>query len=386
MRLFRCQNCGQTVFFENTQCERCGHSLGYLPEIGLMSALEPEIGPELRRVLQESDLLRTAGLGGVETWLATVRPGLRYRRCANAALGACNWMVPADSSGRYCLACRHNRRVANLRSEENLGRWRRLELAKHRLFYSLIKLELPLPTRDEAAEGLAFDFLADPADPAAPRVITGHAKGLITIALREADDVERERMRKSMGEPYRTTLGHFRHESGHYFWARLGRDGGRLAECRAVFGDERADYAAALRAHYAKPPKPGWQARFISAYATMHPWEDFAETWAHYLHMLDTLETAFAHGLELHPSLERQLGATRVSFDPYRAAAFDRIIATWLPLSAVANDLNRSMGLPDLYPFVLTAPVVAKLAFIHGLIQEHRQDTFGQESAPRNFG
>ncbi|HYZ62655.1 MAG TPA: putative zinc-binding peptidase [Acetobacteraceae bacterium] len=375
MRLFRCQACGQTVFFENLHCGRCGHRLGYLPEIGLMSAFEPAAAPDLIDALQAAGLLEAAGLGPAseEAWVAALRPGERYRFCGNAEEGACNWVIPSGSPDRLCRACSYNRRIPDLEYGDNLELWRRLELAKRRLLYSLLKLELPMPTRADDAQGLAFDFLADPTDPALPRVVTGHANGLITIALREADDVEREAMRKSLGEPYRTLLGHFRHEIGHYFWNRLVRDGGALGACRALFGDERRGYAEALRSYYDRGPLPGWQDSYISAYATMHPWEDFAETWAHYLHMVDTLETAAAHGVELHPRQGRAVRTTEPGFDPYRAGRFDPIVDKWLPLALAANSLNRSMGLPDLYPFVLTRPVIRKLCFIHDLVQQHRR-------------
>ena len=375
MRLFRCQTCGQTVFFENTRCERCGSRLGYLPEIGLMSALEPEVAPALLAVLDEAGLLEASGLrpASEAAWVARVRPGQRYRFCDNAGLDACNWLVPADQAAKYCVACRHNNRISDLDDTDNLARWRQLETAKHRVFYSLIRLQLPLPTRAESREGLAFDFLADPTGPKALRVITGHAKGLITIALREADDVEREKMRKSLGEPYRTLLGHFRHETGHYFWDRLVRDGRQLEECRAVFGDERANYAEALRAYYARPPSKAWQSRFISAYATMHPWEDFAETWAHYLHMIDTLETASVHGVEIHPHGVPDGRPTVIDFDPYHVPDLGPVIAAWLPLLIATNDLNRSMGQPDLYPFVLSGAVIGKLRFIHALVRGQQQ-------------
>jgi hypothetical protein len=374
MRLFKCQACGQTVYFENTRCVRCGSRLGYLSEIGLMSALEPDVSPDLLAVLDATGLRDAAALppDAEEVWLSYLRPGQRYRFCANVGHVGCNWLVPVEDAEPRCAACRHNRHVSDPGQDDNLARWRRLERAKRRLFYSLLRLQLPMPTRAERPEGLAFDFLADPPDPKLPRVITGHANGLITIALQEADDVEREKMRKSLGEPYRTLLGHFRHESGHYFWDLLVRDSGQLEACRALFGDERIDYGKSLKAYYIHGAPADWPGRFVSAYATMHPWEDFAETWAHYLHLLDTLETAGAHGVEVHP---RDRGGTIravVNFDPYLTKDFDPVIGNWLPLSLAVNSLNRSMGQPDLYPFVLSGAVIRKLRFIHDLVQEHR--------------
>ncbi len=340
MRLFACQNCGATLFFENTACGRCGLPLGYLPDLATMSALRP------------------AGQG----WAAMAEPERTYRWCANALHGACNWLVAERSGQTFCAACRHNRIIPDLSIPLGLERWRKLELAKHRLIYSLIRLGIELPDRiDDPARGLVFDFLDDrPEQP----VMTGHDNGLITIAAREADDAIREERRNAMQETYRTLLGHFRHEVGHWIWGRLVRDGGRLDECRSLFGDDRADYRAALVRHYREGAPGDWQAGFITAYATSHPWEDFAETWAHYLHIVDTLETADAFGLGLQPggsipSLETG------GLDPYTADRIEPIIEAWLPLVLAVNSLNRSMGLADLYPFVISEPVIGKLAFMH---------------------
>jgi hypothetical protein len=200
-------------------------------------------------------------------------------------------------------------------------------------------------------------------------VVTGHANGLITISLAEADDAERERQRHRMAEPYRTLLGHFRHEIAHYYWSRLIAGSPRLQEFRGLFGDEREDYAAALQRHYANGPPADWPTHFVTAYASAHPWEDFAETWAHYFHMIDTLEIAHAFGLTVRPRLSKGADmATRIDFDPYHAE-MDRIIEAWLPLTFAVNSINRSMGLPDLYPFVLAPTVIAKLTFVHDRIR-----------------
>ena len=348
MHLFACQHCGNLLYFENTRCERCGHRLGYLPDQGLLAALEPV---------------------GDDVWRSLSAAGRRYRFCANAAYDACNWMVPEASDEKFCAACRHNQTVPDLSDPENLSLWRRLELAKHRLFYTLLKLGLPLPTAAEDEEGLRFDLLADPEGEGAPKVMTGHASGLITIRLAEADDAERERLRTAMGEPYRALLGHFRHEVGHFFWDKLVRDRGNLESYRALFGDEREDYGEALQRHYKSPPAD-WQSRFVSAYASAHPWEDWAETWAHYLHILDTIETASAFGLRVHPEVgaDERLSAD-LNFDPHHEPDMNRIVAAWLPLTFAVNSLNRSMGLGDLYPFVLTPPVIEKMAYIHDLVR-----------------
>jgi hypothetical protein len=364
MKLFECQNCGQLLYFENTRCERCGHVLGYLPDGAMLSALTAEDG---------------------DRWRPLIAPEQVYRFCANAAHEACNWLVPADGPDAFCQACRHNRTIPDLGPPEHLVRWQRLEAAKHWLIHGLLRLGLPLVSKWENPDtGLAFDFLAD--DGATfqetSQVVTGHARGLITINIAEADDADRERRRTEMGEPYRTLLGHFRHESGHYYWDRLVSGGPWHERFRACFGDESHDYGVSLAAHHASGPPSDWQMRFVSAYASAHPWEDWAETWAHYLHMIDTLETAYAFNLRVRPEAgsDPKL-AMRADFDPYRAATFDVLIRTWLPLTYAVNSLNRSMGQPDLYPFSLAPAVVAKLRLVHRII---RQST-SEAGAPRAY-
>jgi hypothetical protein len=349
MRLFKCQVCQQILYFENTTCEKCGHRLGYLPVTVALSALAADGG----------------------AWRALAAPGNVYRYCANAVHGACNWLVDAASPGELCLACRHNRTIPDLSAPDNLVAWRKIESAKHRLFYSLVRLRLPLATRaEDPLRGLVFDVLADPVDDRAPRVMTGHDNGLITLALTEADDAHREKSRVRLHEPYRTLLGHFRHESGHYYWDRLVGDGGRLDDFRALFGDEREDYDHALRRHHADGPAVDWQDSFVSAYASSHPWEDFAETWAHYLHIVDTLEIAGAFGMSTRPGLAGGDDLdSEVDFDPYRSIGVAQLVENWAPLAIALNSLNRAMGQRDFYPFVLSAPAIAKLGFVHALVR-----------------
>jgi hypothetical protein len=356
MKIFQCQCCGQVLHFENTACLRCGRVLGYLPETNEMIAVEAE-GPVWYRARPEG------GPSGAERW----------RFCRNWELSACNWMAPASEDEEFCPACRHNRTVPDLADPGNHARWQKLEAAKRRLIYTLQRAGLPSPAPgDSHPEPLVFDFLAD--DPGSiQRVLTGHAGGVVTIALTEADDAVRERMRSAMGEAYRTLLGHFRHEVGHYYWDLLVRDGGRLDGFRAVFGDERADYGAALQRHYLEGAPPGWRQGFVSAYATMHPWEDWAETWAHYLHMIDTLETAAAFGMRIDPEIDDEGGlSAEVNFDPYRVRRLRRLLSAWTPLTVALNAMNRSMGQPDLYPFALPEPVKEKLGFVHDLVRAGR--------------
>lgn len=344
MKLFSCDHCGNTIYFENAVCERCGHTLGYVPEANALVSLDPSGESLFSPVL-----------------------GQHYRYCANALHGACNWLVPAEDPASFCLACRHNETIPPIADPTNLAHWQSIERAKKRLFYSLLRLGLPLRTRTEDPEhGLAFRFLADLEG---ERVMTGHENGLITIALAEADDAERERRRTSMGEPYRTMLGHFRHEVGHHFWDLLVDGQPSHAQFRALFGDESVDYGAALEAYYVNGAPPGWYQDHISAYATAHPWEDFAETFAHFLHITDTVEMAAAFGVRARPSTEDEtLVLPPVTFDPYKAPDIGAIIDNWIPLASLLNNLNRAVGQPDAYPFILTPKVIEKLGFINALM------------------
>jgi hypothetical protein len=307
-------------------------------------------------------------------FIAPRLPDKQFVYCANARHGACNWLVEYSPGGDpYCRACRHNALVPDIADPANLARWQVIERAKKRLFYSLLRFRLPLATRNEdAVHGLGFQFLSEDAAP--EPVLTGHVEGIITLALREADDAAREYRRTQLNEPYRTLLGHFRHEIGHYFWDLL--IGGKPAqsEFRALFGDESPDYGAALRTYYEHGAPAGWQATHISAYATSHPWEDWAETWAHYLHIVDTTEMAAAFGVRLDPGVDVTGDFnTRIDFDPYRLDAIEELIEHWVPLSSLINNLNRAVGQHDAYPFVLTPIVIGKLEFIQRIVRQAGQ-------------
>ncbi len=345
MRLFECQACGQALYFENVLCESCGRRLGFLPRTATLSALEPD----------------------GDKWRALADPEKVYRFCLNVTHGTCNWIVDDESADQFCTACRHNSTIPNLSGARNLMLWRKVEVAKHRLFYSLLRFRLPLVTRTRDPRGLAFRFLDAEGHP----ILTGHLDGTITINLAEADDSHREKQRGEMGEPYRTLLGHFRHEIAHYYWDRLVRDHTTIDRFRDIFGDEREDYGTALQRHYSQGAPADWSERFVSSYAGAHPWEDFAETFAHFFHIVDTLETAGAFGVRIRPRIAAGLDlAATVDFDPYRAS-MERLIEAWLPLTFAFNSINRSMGLSDLYPFVLSPTIILKLSFIHELI--HRR-------------
>ena len=352
MQLFKCQVCAQLLYFENSRCEKCSHVLGYEPAQNRLLALEAQ------------DTI----------WKAANNSDARYKFCSNATYGVCNWLIEAASPETFCRACRHNGIIPDLSQPQNVANWQKIEIAKHRLFYTLLRLDLPLQTRAESPEGLIFNFLADQPGAQSAPVMTGHDSGLVTMSLAEADDVERERRRSLMGEPYRTLLGHFRHEVGHYFWDRLVRDTGAEDECRAVFGDHTANYEEALQIYYSQGAPADWQTNFVSAYATSHPWEDFAETFAHYLHIMDTLEMARAFSLHVEPRIDGsgELEAN-IDFNPYRMKDFTNIVDNWLPMSFALNSINRCMGQPDFYPFILSPPAIAKLQYVHDLVGRPRQ-------------
>jgi hypothetical protein len=294
-----------------------------------------------------------------------------YRQCGNwIDHGACNWAVPENEpEQRFCRACRLNEVIPNLEDPKSREAWIKMEQNKRRLVYSLLQLGLPVESRtDDPERGLAFAFKED--QPGEGHVTIGHDRGLITINIAEADSPFREKTRIELGESYRTVLGHFRHEIGHYYWDRLIAGSAQLEQFRKLFGDEQASYEEALKRHYQNGAPRDWQSRFVSSYASMHPWEDWAESWAHYLHMVDTLDTARSFGLALRPQAgaadrhKLQAGMRRVDFDD-----FDDLAAAWVPLTVALNSLNRSMGLADSYPFVLAQVAVEKIRFVHEVVE-----------------
>ena len=360
MQIFRCR-CGATVFFENTQCLKCKRALGYLPDRQIMSPLEPSQANVFIAQITES-------------------AGPAYHQCRNYSdQNVCNWMIPAADQSPYCLACRLNKTIPDLGRPENREYWSKIEAAKRRLVYSLLHLGLPVVSKQEDDKnGLAFAFLADSGGgnggEQTTRVMTGHDNGLITLNVAEADEIEREQVRRQVKEAYRTLLGHFRHESGHYYWDRLVRGTPLEGPFRKLFGDERADYGEALQRHYASGGNPSWQAQYISVYASSHPWEDWAETWAHYLHISDTLETSAAVGISAEEGADDIIDARLFSMgDLGRRPSgprpgFAKILREWAWLSVALNELNRGMGMRDAYPFVLNEPVARKLQFVHDVI------------------
>jgi hypothetical protein len=357
MKLFQCSVCAQILFFENDRCTKCGHALAYLPDSATLTPLEPSE--------------TSAQTGEYQALSPALEDDPSLRVCKNYAMGACNWALHATEKDEFCKSCRLSTIIPNLQDPELADAWRGLEAAKRRLLYTLYGLGLPVEAKADAPDrGLAFAFKKDESD---MKVMTGHADGLITINVAEADDAFREKMRKKLGEGYRTLLGHFRHEIGHYYWDRLIKGSDDVAAFRERFGDESASYEAAIKRHYEQGPPPDWRDRHVSAYAAMHPWEDFAETWAHYLHMVDTLESARAYRLTARPALKSpdadlKLTTTRLDFTD-----FDDLSTAWIPLTLAINSLNRSMGLNDPYPFVLSMPAIEKVRFVHELIERTAQ-------------
>jgi len=352
MKPYACPNCGRPNHFEVRVCPRCNFTLGFDPA---------------------SDQFLFLG-DDATTWRNSQGETYDLVVCGNNnAYAICNWLVPFGGNQPLCLACKYNRTIPDLTGPSVPERWAKIEAAKRRLFHTLLHLKLPADTRAEADEkgtspGLAFDFLYDPVGEQTGNVqiTTGHEAGVITLNLIEADDAQRERMRTQLGEPYRTLLGHFRHEVGHYYYARLIEDTAEEEDFRTLFGDERVSYESAKQLHYGEGGST-WSTDYVSAYATMHPWEDFAETFAHLLHIVDALATIAGFGMrmtdwpgeEAHGSIE---------FDPY-AAPTDQLVAQWRPFAFAENAINRSMGQPDLYPFHLSDAVIAKLDYVNRLVQ-----------------
>jgi hypothetical protein len=364
-RAFRC-HCGRPVFFRNDVCLACSTPLGYDPEIVLLRPLAPTPDPEVWKALP---------IGGVSSNV----PLLTYRRCANWTSAApCNWLLPDGEDAKlqpFCRSCRLDRTVPDPTDRDNAVLWLKVELAKRGLVSQLIALKLPVESKvsENVEQGVMFDLLRAPVG--GPKVTTGHDDGLITLDIEEADDVHRETVRSQMHEPYRTLIGHLRHEIGHYYWQRLVEGTSWEEPCRALFGDDRADYAEALKKHYANGAPPDWANRHVSAYASAHPYEDWAETWAHYLHMIDALDTAHSFGLVAHRD--------ELQYDRFESQALDdsggepsaddlaflEVVNGWIELTGALNEVTRSMGEPDFYPFVLSIPAVRKLHFIHKVVK-----------------
>lgn len=324
MKAFSCRVCGNSLYFENSICVSCKTNLGFSRE---------------ERAIVPVD----------EKGQYVDADGSIWHVCKNLNLSGCTWLT--EFPGGFCFSCGLTRTRPSDADLIGLKEYKVAEEAKRRLVVELDTLGFPIVTRSEDHEnGLAFDLLSSVDED----VTTGHESGIITLDLAESDDAHREKVRVDLDEPYRTMLGHFRHEVGHYIeWQHVRGD--LIGRARELFGNEEESYADAIERHYSEGPPAGWENRFISMYATMHPFEDFAETFAHYMHICDTIETASAHGLATVASPQ--------SFSSFR----DLVVGVWIPLSVALNQINRSMGKGPLYPFVIPTPVLEKLQFVADL-------------------
>jgi hypothetical protein len=354
---FTCR-CGRPVYFQNSLCLGCQAPLGFEPDTQQVYSLTPS---------SEPDTWKPDGYQDAEA---------TFKRCQNFDSPAgCNWLIRANDPMTYCRSCRLNQTIPNLSDPDNALRWRKIENAKRRLVAQLLSLGLPVSSKlhEDVDRGVKFDFLRSPDE--GPRVLTGHASGLVTLNVEEADDAHREKVRQEMREPYRTLLGHLRHEIGHYYWDRLVFDTHWLEKFRELFGDERQDYAAALQQNYEQGPPVNWADLHISSYASIHPWEDWAECWAHMMHVLDSLDTALRFGL-CGEEVEQVYEPFTINdlYDPNTPDA-QRVILlvnSWVQLTTVLNELARSMGQQDFYPFVMSRPVLRKMHFIQMIVKETR--------------
>ncbi len=351
MKAFHCDICGSLVFFENFRCLKCNHALGFLPDLIDLSTID-SAGNGLYRALAPEARLRL------------------YKPCANTQqYQICNWLIPIEDLNTFCAACRLNVVIPDLTISENIELWRQLEAAKRRMIYTLLRLNISTEgAPDQSRSPLRFRFMTDAAD--GKSVMTGHDNGMITINLAEADPAERERRRVSLREPFRTLLGHMRHEVAHFYWGEVVENTRYLEPFRNLFGDERQGYVTSLQNYYRQGAPSDWRTRHVSAYAASHPWEDWAETSAHYFHISDTVETAASFGVALRP---KHPDAQAMTADPKSIpdlnTPFPKILEQWLPLTFALNELNRGMGLPDLYPFALSSVAIEKLSFVHEVLR-----------------
>lgn len=367
MTPFRCTLCQAVVFFENVECGHCGAWLAFDPGQRRMLGF--------RNALPAAEPAPTVDAAGDDQPTQGDEAVPALRSCANRWLHAnCNWLLDDDAPHGLCRSCRLTRTIPDLSVQGNAQCWARIEQAKRRLVYGLDGLGLHPEPRGawafgDAGRGLCFDLMADSADGVPVR--TGHDAGVVTLNIAEADDAHRESVRVAMGEPVRTLLGHLRHEVAHYLQYRwVESDPARLEQCRTVFGDERQDYAQALARHYQHGPAVGWDQHHITAYASAHPWEDWAETCAHWLQIVDAVETAAAWGLRLDGPSHARPVATAGNGE---VATRDLVIAQWLPVAQFLNAMNRSIGVPDSYPFLMPPAVVEKLHCVATLLAEARQ-------------
>ncbi|MBH03210.1 MAG: hypothetical protein CMP08_03670 [Xanthomonadales bacterium] len=279
--------------------------------------------------------------------------------CANRERIGCNWIAPEE--GAFCRACAMTALAPDPSLDNAISDWAATELAKRWVIDNLGRWQWFRP--EDPGTRPTFHMLAEANDEPAPM---GHGGGVVTISVSEADPVVRTKRRQALGEPYRTMIGHMRHEIAHMLWWRLALRQDFLDAFRDVFGDERDDYVEALGRHYQNGPPADWASRFISTYASAHPHEDWAETASHLLHLTDITDSFVASGLS-SPHLPH------AQWNPYAEVDTARLIRVGAAIAAGINHVNRSMGHADLYPFMLSEPVNRKLAFVHEWLRRGAQ-------------
>ncbi|MEZ5159262.1 MAG: putative zinc-binding metallopeptidase [Candidatus Nanopelagicales bacterium] len=305
MRRFSCPQCSARVFFDDQTCLNCRTEVAYNP--------------------------------------GTDEMGLALNTCSHRFDWLCNWAATDGSS--QCASCALDKTV-----DGRIDQVTQFQVAKRRVYRQLRLIDVD---PDFADPPLRFDLRQGTAD---SPVTIGHADGLVTLDTAEADPSRREEVRTKLGEPYRTPLGHVRHETGHWHWqAYVFSDRMRLDQFRELFGDERVDYAAALRGHYDGIDDGSWRDTYLSYYATAHPWEDYAESFAHVLHMSDMVETAVAEG-----------------FITGEFRSLTDIVERWQPLTVSLNEMARSMGTPEPYPFAPSSTALRKMMFVFDVINSSR--------------
>ena len=319
MRAFGCEVCGAELFFENSVCVRCGSAVGYSREHGTLVAVTAD------------------------------RP-----ICANLNRCGCNWIADPASVLGLCFSCRLTRTRPADADAVGLAQYWVAEAAKRRLIFGLDELELPIMISDGFA-GLAFDLLSSTQG----KIITGHLNGIITLDLAESNDSHREALRQSMDEPYRTVLGHFRHEIGHYYCQLLALTPDRRDEFRTLFGDETLSYEEALQRHYASRElassgRASSSARTRPCIRSRISRRCSATSCTSPTRCRRRGSSGCCRNRISATTSSRHAGTAR----KLRKSLLERPMAevvgeTWLPVSKGLNQINRSMGKPDLYPFVL---------------------------------
>ena len=315
MKIFRCPACGTELYFENLVCS-CGQAVGYDPDARAFTADLPF--------------------------------------CANRDSISCNWSCAPGQS--LCESCSMTSVRPDLSVPGNDVLWARAEAAKRHVLVGLMQWGW-FTARDTGARP-EFHMLAEATASGRVNIVMGHDDGVVTIDLLEADSAERVRRREMLGEPYRTMIRHFRHEIAHFLFSRLAASDGFIPAFRTLMGDETSDYGAALDRYYDQGPPEDWQSAHVTPYASSHPHEDWAESAAHAMHLTDITDSFRNAGLCM-------AGGTEPSWEAFAEAEADpaQLTTAAIAISVAMNHVNRSVGQPDLYPFVNTPRTLEKLTF-----------------------